>query len=106
MFKWFKNLFSSNTQIEPRKEHDRQKTGRIFKELFEKYRDGKYECRFCKHNILEVGDPWHLQTYNEGMLIGRAPVMPIISVSCSNCSHIEFFGAIPLGIIDNNGRYT
>ena len=73
------------------------------KALQSKYTEGPRECLLCRGQIVWDVTIFELREFNRGsLLIGGkdSSLIPLITATCQNCGHIEFFNAIKLGLID------
>jgi Predicted nucleic-acid-binding protein containing a Zn-ribbon domain len=59
-------------------------------------------CPICGNNNWKLNDKiWEIREFQGGSLIigGDTSLMPLISVSCTNCGFTHFINAIRLGVV-------
>ena len=70
----------------------------------EKHRDKRRACSICGNNNWILNDTiFEMREFMGGdMVIGGTAIMPMISVSCTECGHTRFISAIRMGVITPN----
>lgn len=58
------------------------------------------ECSFCKSKNFSYEGIYESKEYHWGNFVPGASMIPIVVLVCVNCSHLELFSAVKLGIID------
>ncbi len=74
------------------------------KEKFEKWLDLHWKsgdgCPVCKHNYWTINDSvFELREFNEGKLILKGSVIPVVVLTCERCGYVFYFNAINAGLV-------
>ena len=66
------------------------------------YNNGRRPCVICGNQKWVLNDTiFEMREFNGGDLIigGQSAIMPVISLSCTECGHTLFLSAIKMGVI-------
>lgn len=74
----------------------------------DKNKDKRRACSICGNNTWMLNDTiFEMREFMGGdMVIGGTSIMPVISVSCTECGHTRFISAIRMGVVSPNPQKT
>jgi hypothetical protein len=85
---------------------DSQQHNRLVQIINEKI--GNKVCPDCEtQSGWLVNPPQEIREYKEGLTLGGALIVPLVSVICNKCSYVKFYSAINLGVVHpRTGKLT